>query len=167
MAAEWEQRDGKDLYLAVRVLVPVLGDTDSAVTRLRSGALPKSVENSRRLPPEAKLPPPVGEFVRTSAPDATGTVLTARIPLPPVRTKLGARVYVDVAGSTYEIPIRTRGLPMPLARRWGDTVPYRASANVNSKGRLVITTAPLWEPKPSFRTRVRSLLPRFKRKVIR
>lgn len=83
------------------------------------------------------------------------------------RIKAGVRVYVDVAGSTYEIPVRTRGLPMPLARRWGDTVPHRASANVNPKGRLVITTAPLWEPTASFRTRVRSLLPRFKRKVIR
>ncbi|MFC8830118.1 glycosyltransferase family 2 protein [Streptomyces sp. NPDC057137] len=167
LAAEWEQRDGKDLFLAVTVRIPVLGDTGSAVVRLRAGALPKSVGNSRRLPSDAKLPAPVGEFVRTPAPDGTGTVLTARIPLPPVRTKLGARVYVDVAGSTYEIPVRTRGLPMPLARRWGDAVPYRASANVNPKGRLVITTAPLWEPTPSFRARVRSLLPRFKRKVIR
>lgn len=167
LAAAWEQRDGKDLFLAVTVQVPVLGDTDSAVVRLRAGALPKSVGNSRRLSPDSQLPAPAGELVRTPAPDGTGTVLTARIPLPPVKTKLGARVYVDVAGSTYEIPVRTRGLPMPLARRWGDTVPHRASANVNPKGRLVITTAPLWEPTASFRTRVRSLLPRFKRKVIR
>lgn len=74
---------------------------------------------------------------------------------------------MDVAGSTYEIPVRTRGLPMPLARRWGNAVPHRASANVNPKGRLVITTAPLWEPALSLGARVRSLLPRLKRKVNR
>lgn len=43
LAAAWEQRDGKDLFLAVTVQVPVLGDTDSAVVRLRAYALPKSV----------------------------------------------------------------------------------------------------------------------------
>lgn len=167
LAAEWELRNRTNLFLAVTVRVPVLGDTDSAVVRLQSGALPKSVGNSRRLPEGTELPKPVGEFVRGPAPDGVGTVLTARVPLPPVKAKLGVRVYVDVAGSTYEIPVRTRGLPMPLARRWGDTAPYRASANVNPKGRLVITTGPLWEPTASFSARVRSLLPRFKRKVVR
>ncbi|NEE42028.1 glycosyltransferase family 2 protein, partial [Streptomyces sp. SID7982] len=70
-----------------------------------------------------------------------------RIPLAPTRSKRGVRLYVDVAGSTYEIPVRTEGQPMPLARRWGASDPHRVAANGNTKGRLVITTAPLWEPK--------------------
>ncbi|WP_405678203.1 glycosyltransferase [Streptomyces sp. NBC_01511] len=169
ISAGWE-RTGDALFAVFTVRIGVTGQTDSAVIRLARTAMPKSADKAaaRRLPAGHQLPDPVGEFTRTPEPDGGGgSILTARIPLAAARIKAGARVYVDVAGSTYEIPIRTRGLPMPLARRWGDTVPYRASANVNSKGRLVITTAPLWEPKPSFRTRVRSLLPRFKRKVIR
>lgn len=132
--------------------------------------MPKSADKAaaRRLPADYELPDAVGEFTRVPEPDGGGgTILTARIPLPATRVKAGVRVYVDVAGSTYEIPVRTRGLPMPLARRWGDAVPYRASANVNPKGRLVITTAPLWEPALSLGARVRSLLPRLKRKVTR
>ncbi|TXL92502.1 glycosyltransferase [Streptomyces sp. IB2014 016-6] len=168
ISAEWEQK-GTALSLAVAVRIGVIGDTDSAVIRLARTAMPNSADKAaaRRLPAGHQLPDPVGEFNRVLEPGGGGTILTARIPLPAVKVKGGVRVYVDVAGSTYEIPIRTRGLPMPLARRWGDTVPYRASANVNPKGRLVITTAPLWEPTPSFRARVRRLLPRFKRKVVR
>ncbi|QHY95462.1 Putative glycosyltransferase EpsH [Streptomyces sp. S4.7] len=168
ISAEWEQK-GTALSLAVAVRIGVIGDTDSAVIRMARTAMPNSADKAaaRRLPAGHQLPDPVGEFNRVLEPGGGGTILTARIPLPAVKVKGGVRVYVDVAGSTYEIPIRTQGLPMPLARRWGDTVPYRASANVNPKGRLVITTAPLWEPTPSFRARVRRLLPRFKRKVVR
>ncbi|MFC8076773.1 glycosyltransferase family 2 protein [Streptomyces sp. NPDC057307] len=167
ISANWDQ-NGDSLSLAVVVRIGLSGQTDSAVVRLARTAMPKSADKAaaRKLPAGERLPDPVGEFTRVAESDG-GTVLTARIPLPAVKAKGGVRVYVDVAGSTYEIPVRTRGLPMPLARRWGDAVPYRASANVNPKGRLVITTAPLWEPTPSFRARVRSLLPRFKRKVIR
>ncbi|WP_405799539.1 glycosyltransferase family 2 protein [Streptomyces sp. NBC_01506] len=169
ISAGWE-RTGDTLFAVFVVRIGVGGQTDSAVIRLARTAMPKTADKAaaRRLPASHQLPDPVGQFTREPEPDGGGgTILTARIPLAAARVKAGARVYVDVAGSTYEIPIRTRGLPMPLARRWGDAVPYRASANVNAKGRLVITTAPLWEPTPSFRARVRSLLPRFKRKVIR
>ncbi|MEV8422816.1 glycosyltransferase family 2 protein [Streptomyces niveus] len=169
LSAGWE-RHGDTLFAVFTVRIGVSGQTDSAVIRLARTAMPKSADKAaaRRLPAGDELPDPVGEFTRAPEPDGGGgTVLTARIPLAVARIKAGVRVYVDVAGSTYEIPVRTRGLPMPLARRWGDTVPHRASANVNPKGRLVITTAPLWEPTASFRARVRSLLPRFKRKVIR
>lgn len=99
--------------------------------------------------------------------DGTRTRLTARIPLKPVNAKRGVRVYVDVAGSVYEIPVRADGLPMPLARRWGGAVPHRVAANVNPKGRLVITTAPLWETKTGVFRRLRRKLSRLKRKVIR
>lgn len=95
------------------------------------------------------------------------TTLRARIPVPAVKAKLGVRVYVDVAGATYEIPVKTGGKPLPLARRWRQAVPYRASANQNPKGRLVITTAPLWDIKPGAGKRLRHMLSRLKRKITR
>lgn len=169
ISAGWERSDDT-LFAVFAVRIGVTGQTDSAVIRLARTPMPKSADKAaaRRLPDRHQLPEAVGEFIRTpESGDGGGTVLTARIPLAAARIRAGVRVYVDVAGSTYEIPVRTRGLPMPLARRWGDAAPYRASANVNPKGRLVITTGPLWEPTASFSARVRSLLPRFKRKVVR
>ncbi|MEU0699499.1 glycosyltransferase family A protein [Streptomyces bacillaris] len=167
-SAAWEQ-EGDDLTLALKVRIGVTGDTDSAFVALARGALPKSADKpgARRLPEKAVRPEAVGEFTREPADDGTGTLLTARIPVDRVRAERGVRVYVDVAGTTYEIPVRTGGLPLPLARRWGRTTPYRASANRNPKGRLVITTALLWEPPPRMGVRLRRMLSRLKRKVTR
>ncbi|MEV5616379.1 glycosyltransferase family 2 protein [Streptomyces bacillaris] len=167
-SAAWEQ-EGDDLTLALKVRIGITGDTDSAFVALARGALPKSADKpgARRLPEKAVRPEAVGEFTREPADDGTGTLLTARIPVDRVRAERGVRVYVDVAGTTYEIPVRTGGLPLPLARRWGRTTPYRASANRNPKGRLVITTALLWEPPPRMGVRLRCMLSRLKRKVTR
>ncbi|NUV89684.1 glycosyltransferase family 2 protein [Streptomyces sp. KAI-26] len=167
-SAAWEQ-EGDDLTLALKVRIGITGDTDSAFVALARGALPKSADKpgARRLPEKAVRPEAVGEFTREPADDGTGTLLTARIPVDRVRAERGVRVYVDVAGTTYEIPVRTGGLPLPLARRWGRTTPYRASANRNPKGRLVITTALLWEPPPRMGVRLRRMLSRLKRKVTR
>ncbi|WP_326697455.1 glycosyltransferase [Streptomyces sp. NBC_01754] len=165
VAAEWDQADD-DLYLVLTVRVGVLGDTDSLTVRLAARAMPKSADGpgARRLPPEYELPPLAGDFTRSETEDGRATELRGRIPVQPVRTKAGVRVYVDVAGSAYEIPVRADGTAMPLARRWGRTVPYRASVNVNSKGRLVLTTAPLWETRTSVFKRLRSKISRSKRK---
>lgn len=167
-SAAWEQ-EGDELALALKVRIGITGDTDSAFVALARGALPKSADKpgARRLPEKAVRPEAVGEFTREPADDGTGTLLTARIPVDRVRAERGVRVYVDVAGTTYEIPVRTGGLPLPLARRWGRTTPYRASANRNPKGRLVITTALLWEPPPRMGVRLRRMLSRLKRKVTR
>ncbi|WP_435285007.1 glycosyltransferase family 2 protein [Streptomyces bacillaris] len=167
-SAAWEQ-EGDDLTLALKVRIGITGDTDSAFVALARGALPKSADKpgARRLPEKAVRPEAVGEFTREPADEGTGTLLTARIPVDRVRAERGVRVYVDVAGTTYEIPVRTGGLPLPLARRWGRTTPYRASANRNPKGRLVITTALLWEPPPRMGVRLRRMLSRLKRKVTR
>ncbi|MER7744059.1 glycosyltransferase family A protein [Streptomyces bacillaris] len=167
-SAAWEQ-EGDGLALALKVRIGITGDTDSAFVALARGALPKSADKpgARRLPEKAVPPEAVGEFTREPADDGTGTLLTARIPVDRVRAERGVRVYVDVAGTTYEIPVRTGGLPLPLARRWGRTTPYRASANRNPKGRLVITTALLWEPAPPVGVRLRRMLSRLKRKVTR
>ncbi|MFD5684103.1 glycosyltransferase family 2 protein [Streptomyces bacillaris] len=167
-SAAWEQ-EGDGLALALKVRIGITGDTASAFVALARGALPKSADKpgARRLPEKAVRPEAVGEFTREPADDGTGTLLTARIPVDRVRAERGVRVYVDVAGTTYEIPVRTGGLPLPLARRWGRTTPYRASANRNPKGRLVITTALLWEPAPPVGVRLRRMLSRLKRKVTR
>ncbi|MFE3474881.1 glycosyltransferase family 2 protein [Streptomyces bacillaris] len=167
-SAAWEQ-EGDELALALKVRIGITGDTASAFVALARGALPKSADKpgARRLPEKAVRPEAVGGFTREPADDGTGTLLTARIPVDRVRAERGVRVYVDVAGTTYEIPVRTGGLPLPLARRWGRTTPYRASANRNPKGRLVITTALLWEPPPRTGVRLRRMLSRLKRKVTR
>ncbi|MFB7429724.1 glycosyltransferase family 2 protein [Streptomyces microflavus] len=164
-SAAWEQ-NGEDLALALKLRIGVTGDTSSAVVALAQGAMPKTADKAgaRKLPKDALRPKAVGEFTREPAEDGEGTLLSARIPVEPVRAKRGVRVYVDVAGTTYEIPVRTEGLPMPLARRWGRTIPHRVAASPNPKGRLVITTAPLWEPKLGVGARLRRTLSRSKRK---
>ncbi|WP_432076057.1 glycosyltransferase family 2 protein [Streptomyces wuyuanensis] len=169
VSARWEQQ-GQELSVSLSVRVPVTGETDRAVIRLANKAMPKSADKpgARRLPVGTELPAPAGDLSRTITDDGTGTVLTARIPVKPVRAKLGVRAYLDVAGSTYEVPVRTLDRPLPLARRWREKVPYRVSANANAKGRLVITTAPLWESSSSGeRSRLRHLMSRVKRKLTR
>ncbi|WP_329169641.1 glycosyltransferase [Streptomyces sp. NBC_01685] len=168
VAAEWDQA-GDDLRLVLTARVGVLGDTGSLAVRLARGAMPKGADKpgARRLSADHELPAKEGEFEYATTEDGRGTTLRARVPVHPVKAKLGVRVYVDVAGSTYEIPVKTGGKPLPLARRWRQAVPYRVAANQNPKGRLVITTAPLWETKTGAGKRLRHMLSRLKRKVIR
>ncbi|MFF3202349.1 glycosyltransferase family 2 protein [Streptomyces sp. NPDC002962] len=149
LASGWEQQ-GDALTYTVSVRVPVLGDVSGTVLRLVKGAMPKSADKpgARRLKPDHVLPAPVGEMTVEPADDGAATVLHARVPLEYVTAKRGVRVYLYVAGSTYEIPVRGKDLPMPLARQWGrEEDPYRASALVNDKGRVVIDTARMHPPK--------------------
>ncbi|MCX4415544.1 glycosyltransferase [[Kitasatospora] papulosa] len=168
IAAEWDQA-GDQLSLVLTTRTGVVGDTSSLTVRLVKGAMPKGADKpgARRLPSGHELGAPEGEFNRTVTDGGRATTLRARIPVPAVKAKLGVRVYVDVAGATYEIPVKTGGKPLPLARRWRQAVPYRASANQNPKGRLVITTAPLWDIKPGAGKRLRHMLSRLKRKITR
>jgi hypothetical protein len=149
LASAWEQ-PGDDLLYTASVRVPVVGDVRGATLRLVQGAMPKSADKpgARRVPAGRELPAPVGEITAEPAEDGTATVLRARVPLERRTVKLGVRVYLDVAGSTYEIPVRGTGKPMPLARRWGrEEDPYRASALVNDKGRVVVHTARMHPPR--------------------
>ncbi|GKQ41791.1 glycosyltransferase family 2 protein [Streptomyces sp. A012304] len=149
LTSDWEQR-GDGLTYTASVRVPVVGDIGEVALRLVRGAMPKSADKpgGRRLNPGTSLPAPVGEMRLEPAEDGGATVLHARIPLEYVTAKRGVRVHVDLVGSTYEIPVRGEGLPMPLARRWGrETDPYRASALVNDKGRVVLDTAQMYPPK--------------------
>ncbi|MFC8512333.1 glycosyltransferase family 2 protein [Streptomyces sp. NPDC057257] len=158
LSSAWEQQ-GEQLAYTASVRLPVLGEVEDAgpALRLAKGAMPKSADKAgaRRLPPEHELAPVVGEMRLEPSADGAATVLHARVPLAQVTGKFGVRVYLDVAGSTYEIPVRGKGLPMPLARRWGrDDDPYRASALVNPKGRVVVDTARMYPPKPTAAQRV-------------
>ncbi|MFJ6525777.1 glycosyltransferase family 2 protein [Streptomyces longwoodensis] len=149
LASAWEQ-PGDDLLYTVSVRVPIVGDVRGATLRLVQGAMPKSADKpgARRVPAGRELPAPAGEITAEPAEDGTATVLRARVPLERRTVKLGVRVYLDVAGSTYEIPVRGTGKPMPLARRWGrEDDPYRASALVNDKGRVVVHTARMHPPR--------------------
>ncbi|MCM1968522.1 MULTISPECIES: glycosyltransferase [Streptomyces] len=160
LASGWEQ-EGEGITYTASVSIGVLGDVDSAVLRLVHGAMPETADKvgARKLPRGHRLAEPVGEFRTEPAQDGSGTVLHARVPLERRTTKLGVRVYVDVAGATYEIPVRGKGKPMPLARRWGAYEdPYRASALINSKGRVVIDTAQMLPPKRSLTERVKARL---------
>ncbi|MFF1542791.1 glycosyltransferase family 2 protein [Streptomyces sp. NPDC058291] len=171
LASAWEQQ-GEALTYTASVRVPVVGDVDGIVLGLVRGAMPKSADKSgaRRLKPGHRLPAPRGEMTLTPAEDGSATVLHARMPLELVTARQGVRVYLRVAGSTYEIAVRGEGLPMPLARLWGpETDPYRASALVNPKGRVVVDTAQLHPPKRTVVRRalgaaVRRLKSRLKRK---
>ncbi|XCW02267.1 glycosyltransferase family A protein [Streptomyces sp. HUAS MG47] len=168
VSAEWDQ-NGQDLAVRLAVRVPVAGQADAAVLRLADRAMPKSADKpgGRRLPVGTELSAAGGEQHSEPTEDGLGTVLHARFPLQVKRATLGVRAYLDVAGSMYEIPVRTKGRPLPLARRWRDAVPYRVSATANSKGRLVITTAPLWEPALGVGKRLRQTMSRVKRKLTR
>ncbi|MFH9548738.1 glycosyltransferase family 2 protein [Streptomyces sp. NPDC051445] len=149
LTSEWEQQ-GDGLTYVASVRVPVTGVSDGVTLRLAKGAMPKSADKpgARKLKPNHKTPAVVGEQVVEPAEDGAATVLHARVPLDHVTVKRGVRVYLDVAGATYEVPVRGSDLPMPLARRWGpEGDPYRASALVNDKGRVVIDTARMYPPK--------------------
>ncbi|MBM7056128.1 MULTISPECIES: glycosyltransferase family 2 protein [Streptomyces] len=146
-SADWEQH-GEDLGITVRLRLKVTGDTSSVTVALAQGAMPQSADRpgARRLGPKQPRPSSPGDLTATeAAQDGPGTRVLARLPVAAAKAKKGARVYLDVAGRTYEIPVRTQGRPMPLARRWGEAEPHRVAAWPNSKGRLVITTAPLTE----------------------
>ncbi|MEV8069349.1 glycosyltransferase [Streptomyces sp. NPDC085995] len=148
LASGWEQPDGELVYTA-RVRVPVVGDAGTATLRLVRGAMPKSARHgARRLPADREPPAPAGEITVRAAEDGTGTEVDARVPLERRTVALGVRVYVHVAGDTYEIAVPGKDKPMPLARRWGSgNDPYRAAAIVNDKGRVVISTARMHPPR--------------------
>ncbi|MET8785497.1 MULTISPECIES: glycosyltransferase [unclassified Streptomyces] len=162
LASAWEQK-GDGLTYTASVRVPVLGDVDGASLRLVQGAMPKSADKpgARKLPADHSLPEPTGRCTTEPAEDGGATVLHARLPLERRTGKLGVRVYLDVAGSTYEIPVRGKDKPMPLSRRWGrEEDPYRAAALVNDKGRVVIAIAQMFPPKQSLASRAKAALAR-------
>ncbi|MET9153671.1 glycosyltransferase [Streptomyces griseoflavus] len=162
LASAWEQ-EGEGITYTASVRVPVVGDTAGAVLRLARGAMPKSADKAgaRKLRADHSLPAPVGHHSTEPAEDGAGTVLHSRVPLERCDAKLGARVYLEVAGLTYEIPVPGTDKPMPLSRRWGSLDdPYRAAAVVNDKGRVVVTTAQMYPPKKSLASRVKTTLVR-------
>ncbi|MEU5399088.1 glycosyltransferase family 2 protein [Streptomyces sp. NPDC005963] len=168
VSAQWQQA-GDQMALTMSVRVPVTGTIDSAVLRLAPKALSKNAAKTgaRRFPVDAALPPFDGELTREPTDDGTGTLLNATIPLPAVSTKAFARAYLEIAGIWHEVAVPTKDVPLPLARRWRERVPYRVSATAGPNGGLVIATAPLWEPALGVGKRVRQTMSRVKRKLTR
>ncbi|MFI9582100.1 glycosyltransferase family 2 protein [Streptomyces sp. NPDC052236] len=172
VSAEWAQA-GDDLSLAIAVRTGLTGETEGAVIRLVPGHMPRSADRAgaRRLPAGQELPAPVGEFTQEVTDDGVGTVIRGRIPIQARQASLGVRLYVEVAGWTYEIPVRGEDRPMPLARRWRSGTPYRVAARLNTKGRMVVLTGLLFPPEnklwPKVWPHVRPVLVRLKRKVTR
>ncbi|MBP0458464.1 glycosyltransferase family 2 protein [Streptomyces montanisoli] len=161
----WEL-EGNRLALAAEVHMGIVGDAASAVLRLADRAMPATADKpgALRLKPDKQLPRPDGTFTTEALPDARGTVLRARVPIELDKATRGVRLYVDVAGSTYEIPLqpRDRGLPLPCDWRG-----FKASLRVNGKKRLVVDTAPSWESSPAATARVRRGLSRLRKKTKR
>ncbi|MFE7135308.1 glycosyltransferase family 2 protein [Streptomyces sp. NPDC057638] len=171
LSAAWDQR-GDDLALAVSVRVPVAGlagDADELALKLIQGAMPKSADKpgARRLPADRPVPAAEGEQRLEPAADGRSTVVHALIPIPARTASTGLRVHLRLAGWMYEIPVRGEDKPMPLARRWRGGTPYRVSARVNTKGRVVVSTGLLFPPPERWWSQVRPLLARVKRKVTR
>ncbi|WP_407705934.1 glycosyltransferase family 2 protein [Streptomyces yaizuensis] len=159
---DWDQ-DGDDLALAVAVRVPLTGDTRGTVVRLLPGALPRSADGpgGRRLPAGAVVRPAPGDVRYEPAPGGRGTVVHARIPVAARTASLAVRVHLRLAGRVYEIPVRVRGTPLPVARRWRLTDSYRAAVRINGKGRLTVVTGPMFPPpRPSPLARVRRRIAR-------
>ncbi|MGW9026217.1 glycosyltransferase family 2 protein [Streptomyces sp. NPDC055722] len=168
LASAWEQKDDELTYTA-SVKVPVFGGADAATLRLAQRAMPKSADKNgaRKLPADHSLPELTGRCTVEPAEDGAATVLHARFPLERRTVKLGLRVYLDLVGSTYEIPVRGKDKPMPLSRRWGrEEDPYRAAALVNDKGRVVIATTQMFPPRQPLASWVKALARRLKHRTV-
>jgi glycosyltransferase involved in cell wall biosynthesis len=161
----WE-RAGDALSLTAEVRLGIVGDAASAVLRLANRAMPAAADTSGalRLKPGRKLPRPDGTFSTEALPGLGGTVLRARVPVEAVRATRGLRLYLNVAGRTYEIPLRPGDLGVPLPCRWVDDNPFQAAVRINGKGRLVLATTPLWEDRPSTTARLHRRVSRLKKK---
>ncbi len=141
--------DDDAVRLRLRVRVPVIGDTASLVARLVPDVLPSTMawKHARIVPEDVRLSPARGVFSCGMADDGNATVLDARITIDPppagrTRQLLEARVAVDVAGSTYEVAIRGKGIPLPRERSVPGRAPYRAAVVVSGEGRLGVVVAP-------------------------
>ncbi|MFC1416592.1 glycosyltransferase family 2 protein [Streptacidiphilus cavernicola] len=143
LSVAWSGR-GRSAALALTVRVGVTGDTSAAVLGTVSGSMPVGADKAgaRRLPAGHEGAPPPAAQTSSTDPDGQGTVLRAELPLRRRSGTLAARAYLELAGTTYEIPLRTGDVPLPGPRRWY-TGRYRVTPTTNPKGRLVVTSVPL------------------------
>jgi poly(ribitol-phosphate) beta-N-acetylglucosaminyltransferase len=117
------------------VVVPVEGRAVPGPRRRR--------ENQPVSEPEAQV------ITLKASQDGAGTDIRARIPLDTLvrawisgRRRLSVRLDVDIAGTTYEIPIAVGGV-LSRSRHWHRGRPYLVSPIADKNGRLMIAIAPI------------------------
>ncbi|MEE1938135.1 glycosyltransferase [Streptomyces sp. TRM 70361] len=161
LGAEWLP-DGR---LSVTARIGVTGDTGSVSVRLADRAMPKSADKpgARRLPDGHELPRHTGETTTEPDPGGAGTVVRARVPVPAGTGRWGVRLYLDVAGSTYEIPVPAAEGTLLHTSRWVRSRLHRHTATANNKGRLVVTATAV-PPRHALASGLRRLVPGLGRK---
>jgi hypothetical protein len=109
----------------------------------------RNVPGPRRRREDQPVSEPLAQVTLEASEDGAGTDIRARIPAESLvmawlsRTpRLSVRLDVDVAGTTYEIPVAAGGV-VPASRHWYRGRPYRVSLIEDKNGRLVIAVAPL------------------------
>ncbi|MCW2947496.1 MAG: epsJ 1 [Actinoallomurus sp.] len=123
---------------------------DPAIVRIVVAPLAdgKKVPGARRRRAGDQVPEPVRHVIREASQHGAGTDIRAQIPVGPLvaarisgTRRLSVRLDVDVAGTTYEIPVAAGGA-LSQSRHWHRGRPYRVSP-IEEKGRLVIAIAPI------------------------
>jgi poly(ribitol-phosphate) beta-N-acetylglucosaminyltransferase len=139
------------LTVTVRAALAGPSALDPAAVRIVVVPLPgrKKVPGPRRRPAGCEPPEAVRQVVREVAADGAGTDIHVQVPVGPLVTallsgirRLFVRLDVDVAGTTYEIPLAAGG-ELAQSRHWHRGRPYRVSPTADENGRLVIATAPI------------------------
>lgn len=142
-AVEWTTDAAGNPALDVSVRLPVTGEPPAARLRVAHKAMPQKTDRHGARRYRAKsLAEVLGDQVVESrvTTDGEGTVVRAVLPAPQAAAKHGVRVCVEIAGSTYEIPVPGDTAPRRVIRLWRGSVPHRVRASANGKGRLVVET---------------------------
>jgi poly(ribitol-phosphate) beta-N-acetylglucosaminyltransferase len=109
----------------------------------------KKVPGARRRPEQHEPPAVVADVALQPSGDGAGTEIRAEMAADSLvaallvgARRLSVRLDVDVAGTTYEIPLAAKGSPVQV-RHWRRGRPYRVSSIPDENGRLVIAVAPI------------------------
>lgn len=109
----------------------------------------KKIPGARRHRPEDQIPDPVQDVSREPSQDGTGIDIRAQIPVDSLvaallsgTPRLCVRLDVDVAGTTYQIPL-TAQRRISQVRHWRRGRAYRVSSITDGENRLMIATAPI------------------------
>jgi poly(ribitol-phosphate) beta-N-acetylglucosaminyltransferase len=152
-SVRWSNDTGGKRTLTVTARVALVGPSAFDPGTVRTVVVPlaagKKVPGARRRPSDQRSPEPVRDVSLAPAGDGAGTEIRARIPADSLvevllsgARRMSVRLDVDVAGTTYEIPLPATG-PLSQARHWRRGRPYRVSSIADESGRLVIAVAPI------------------------
>jgi hypothetical protein len=149
----WSRDAGGKPTLTVTARAALVGPSslDPAAVRIVVAPLAggKKVPGARRRRAGDQAPEPVRHVIREASQHGAGTDILAQIPVGPLvaaclsgTRRLSVRLDVDVAGTTYEIPVAANG-SLSQSRHWHRARPYRVSPLTDENGRLVIAVAPI------------------------